>query len=97
MKTGATLRIPALSGPFGGIGRCGLHRGMSDCEGWHPSIPINRENRVHERLDELAELLPWAAGVLLEAAGDDAHAAAENTRRLRRQLDLITRKPQNRS
>jgi putative protease len=58
---------------------------------------VIRENRVHERLDELEELLPWAAGVLLEAAGDDAHAAAENTRRLRRQLEMITGKPQNRS
>jgi hypothetical protein len=43
---------------------------------------VIRETREHDRLADLEDLLPQAAGLLLEAAGEKAHEVAEKTRRL---------------
>jgi putative protease len=58
---------------------------------------VIRETRVRERLPELEGLLPWVAGVLLEAGGEEVHEVAEKARRLRHQLDLISSNRPNRA
>ncbi len=58
---------------------------------------VVRETRVHERLAGLEHLVPSVAGVLLEAAADEAHEVAAATRTLRGRIDLIKREAPDRT